>query len=86
MQILVNKTYQLTLFEVPKIAVNTIEFRNALQTDELEKINESFKKKNFHPTFKSEIVDIYSKHEDLTLTFKDLCVLSLEETMTFFLS
>ena len=86
MQILISKTYQLTLFEVPKIAVNTIELKDALQNDELKSIEEDFKAKNFNPQFECQIEESFAKHEDITLIFKKQCKQSFEETMKWFLS
>ena len=66
MQILINNQYQLTLFEVPHIAINSVVMKNTLLDDELERINAVFKIgwKKYDPTFKMEVLETHYKHED----------------------
>ena len=83
MQILINKQYAMTLFEVPFIAIDSVASKNSLFDHEIQTIDKSFD--SFDPNFKMEILDSFHAHEDFEKTFKDLCCKSFEDVMKYYL-
>ena len=83
MQVFVNKSFLLTLFEIPHIAINSLQMKNALLDDELEKISENL---GFKPKFDIEINDTFAAHEDISSAFEDLSCSAFKDTILFFLS
>ena len=75
-QILIFKTFNLTMFEVPRIAINTIKDFYKLADSELAVDSKSTEVR---------ILDSYSVHSEITNAFKQLCCESLSKTIRFWL-
>ena len=78
MQILVAKQFNLTMYEVPYIAVNTMHESMILKDDE---INQNLK----YNGLEIEILDTFSKHPDFDL-FKKSCCEAFSDSIKFTLS
>jgi hypothetical protein len=77
LQVLIAKTFNLTLFEVPRIAINTLQ-ENMRLTDAELKTDKDFKQE-------VEILDNFSVHSQIQSNFKELSSLAFSEGVKYYL-
>jgi len=86
MQILVNKQFNLTLFEVPQIQLNSVQLKERLVDKELQPPpSQTLSGEQIDKKIALELVEGYALHPEVQELFKEEVCRALHETVKFWM-